>query len=89
MSPPSTNSLQQLENAPALRPPPGVQPNYVNPPSYESKILALECVFLPLMLIAVGVRIFVRSRMTKIWGWDDCKDTIPPNGTYKPRADEA
>lgn len=62
-----------IEDIPALAPPPGVQPNFVNPPSYQHKIIILEGVFVPLMLLAVFVRIFVRARITRMVGWDDCK----------------
>ncbi len=70
-------SLRQasLQTATVLPPPPGVRPNFVDPPSYETAIIALESVFLTLTLVAVGVRIFVRSQVTKIWGWDDCESS--------------
>lgn len=78
MSSSPANSAQQLQNAPALKPPPGVRPNFVNPPSYESTIVALEGVFLALMLIALSVRVYVRTRITKSIGWDDCKRSVYP-----------
>ncbi|ERF77190.1 hypothetical protein EPUS_06470 [Endocarpon pusillum Z07020] len=62
---------QQWQNAPASPPPPGVLSNFVDPPSHKPEIIALEGVFLSLMLMAVAVRIFVRLRVIKMWGWDD------------------
>lgn len=64
---------QQWQNAPASPPPPGVLSNFIDPPSHRPEIIALEGVFLSLMLMAVAVRIFVRLRVIKTWGWDDCK----------------
>jgi hypothetical protein len=69
-------SFQLLKNAPASPPPPGVRSNFLNPPSWETRIIALEGAFLSLMLLAVGVRIFVRTRINKVWGWDDCKSSL-------------
>lgn len=60
-------------NRPAGEPPLGITPNFVDPPSQAPAIIALEAVFLPLMLLAVLVRIFVRARVTRGWGWDDCE----------------
>jgi hypothetical protein len=71
---------QQLQNFPALPPPPGVQPNFVNSPSHEPTITVLDAVSFSLVLVAVGVRIFVRARITKIWGWDDCKSFMASEG---------
>lgn len=65
-------SPAQLLNEPALQPPPGVIPNFADPPSYHASISALEGVFVALMLIAVGVRICVRVKITRVWAWDDC-----------------
>ena len=62
-----------IEDYPALAPPPGVQPNFVNPPSYEHTLIILEGIFVPLMLFVVFIRLFVRAKVTKTWGWDDCK----------------
>ena len=64
---------EQLANLPAASPPPGVRPNFEDPPSYKPSIIALEAVFMTLMGLAVAIRIFVRTRITKAWGWDDCK----------------
>lgn len=33
-------------------------------------------VFVSLSLLAVVVRIYVRFRFTKSWGWDDCESCV-------------
>lgn len=72
-------SPQQLQNEPALPPPPGVLPNFINPPSFSTSVDALEGVFVTLMLIALGIRIYVRTKITRVWGWDDCMRSIYQN----------
>lgn len=62
-----------MESFPALSPPPGVTSNFIDPPSRKLNLIVLESVFVPLMLQAVLVRIYVRGRITKRWEWDDCK----------------
>ena len=62
-----------IQDIPALAPPQGVRPNFVNPPSREHELIILEGIFVPLMLLFVSMRLFVRARITKKWGWDDCK----------------
>lgn len=67
--------MDSLKNVPALKPPPGVQPNFVDPPSFEHTLVTLEAIFCTLMLLAVLVRSYIRTKI-KAWGWDDCK-TLP------------
>ena len=62
-----------LENLPALPPPAGVDSNFINPPSKAHDIYVLEGIFLTLMLLTVAMRIYVRSKVLKEWGWDDCE----------------
>ncbi|KAM0803752.1 hypothetical protein BDR22DRAFT_696860 [Usnea florida] len=64
-------SPQQIQNEPALQPPLGVLPNFVNPPSFQASVDDLEGVFVSFMLVAVAIRIYVRIKITKLWGWDD------------------
>ena len=62
-----------LANLPAAPPPPGIIPNFVDPPTRVPVIVALEAVFITLMLLTVAMRIYVRLRVTKVWGFEDCK----------------
>lgn len=68
-----SNMNSPLREYPALRPPPGVMSNFVNPPSYEQTLTVMEGVLVPLMLLAVLVRLYVRAKITRTWGWDDCE----------------
>jgi hypothetical protein len=46
-------------------------PNYVDPVTRGSALLIVELIFLPLALICVCLRLYVRIRMLrKVW-WDD------------------
>ncbi|MCJ1320752.1 hypothetical protein MMC15_006093 [Xylographa vitiligo] len=60
-----------LDNIPAGLPPPGIIPNLVNPSQQGPTIVALDGIFVALMLVMVLIRIYVRARVVKIWGWDD------------------
>ena len=62
-----------IEDFPALQPPPGVKSNFIDPPSLVPSAIVVESIFLPLMILAVLTRLFVRARITKELGWDDCK----------------
>ena len=67
----STMPTSISPNTPAMTPPPGVIPNFDNPPSQDAAIIALEAVFVPLMVLAVLARAWVRLRIVKIWGLED------------------
>lgn len=60
-----------LEKFPAGTPPPGLKSNLINPISRgpESKIVVF--VMLPLMIIPLLMRLYVRGRIQRSWGGDD------------------
>lgn len=66
-----STSSNPLDHYPAATPPIGVTPNFVDPPSKGRQIEILGGVFTGIMLLAVLVRLIVRTRITKQSGWDD------------------
>jgi len=62
-----------LSQIPSLRPPPGVIPNFKHPPSLADALIAVDVVFLALMLVAVGVRVYTKGFILRSLGWDDCE----------------
>ena len=61
-----------LSEIPALQPPPGVTPNFVNPPTIAPALVTVNAVFLALMIVAVSIRIFSKGVLLRSLGWDDC-----------------
>ena len=61
------------KNLPALPPPKGVDSQFDHPRSLAPSIIAVNATFLPLMIIAVGVRLYTRKFVANALGWDDCK----------------
>ncbi|KAI1406774.1 hypothetical protein F5Y13DRAFT_183920 [Hypoxylon sp. FL1857] len=57
-------------NTPALYPPPGVEPNFVNPHSLQPERIAISAICLALCLIFVGGRIYIRVQL-KMFNLDD------------------
>jgi len=66
-------STMDLSNMPAAMPPPGVIPNFINPPSLKGELLIINVVFTTLMAIFVTIRLVSRGFITKQVGIDDCK----------------
>lgn len=57
-------------------PPPEVlaqwpEPNYVDPEERGPALLIVELTFLPLALICLGLRLYVRLAIVRKTGWDD------------------
>ena len=50
-----------LKEFPALASPLGVRPNFVNPPCFGPAINILGGILLPLAILAVSVRVFIRG----------------------------
>ena len=58
----------------ALPPPPGITPNFADPPSLQGGVIAVLVVALTVTTLCIGLR--VASRLAdrfKNAGWDDCK----------------
>lgn len=60
-----------LDHVPAQKPPEGQTANLVDPPSKAQALTTIDAVFVSLMFLAVLVRVFVRTKLAKVWGWDD------------------
>ncbi|KAI1141802.1 hypothetical protein F5Y05DRAFT_373835 [Hypoxylon sp. FL0543] len=58
-------------NTPALYPPPGIEPNFVNPQSLQPERIAVSAIGLALCIIFVGGRIYIRVHL-KMFNLDDC-----------------
>ncbi len=67
--------MSSFASLPVAPPPPGIISNFIDPPTRVPVIIGLEAVFLTLMLLTVAMRIYVRMRVTKIWGFEDCKQS--------------
>lgn len=62
-----------LQNIPVINPPPGTTSNFVNPKTVAPGLIAINAVFVPLMLISVAIRVYVKGSILRAIGWDDCK----------------
>lgn len=58
---------------PAMAPPAGMVSNFVDPPSCGLKFLVVNCVFLPLAVIALVVRMWTRIYLVRSVSYDDCR----------------
>ncbi|KAI9883234.1 MAG: kinase-regulated stress-responsive transcription factor skn7 [Watsoniomyces obsoletus] len=56
---------------PSMPPPPGVEPNFDNPPSLHHQIIAVATVLPLLAAIFVAVRIYTRAFISRCLWWDD------------------
>jgi hypothetical protein len=60
---------------PALAPPPGVVPNFIDPPTNRSAIFAVFITCLVIMTLAVTIRMYTKILMLKKLAIEDCKST--------------
>ncbi|OCL14895.1 hypothetical protein AOQ84DRAFT_423185 [Glonium stellatum] len=67
--PPMTPEM--LAKTPSMMPPPGVEPNFVDPPSASGWATAVVTLFLALMLLILGMRLYCRFIIVKSVGIDD------------------
>lgn len=56
----------------AMPPPPGIEPNFVDPPSQLNSNIALHAVSLSLVVVSLTMRLYTRLHILKSYlGWDD------------------
>ncbi|KAJ5633330.1 NAD(P)-binding protein [Penicillium lividum] len=69
-------------NTPAEAPPAGEVSNFINPPSQRTAIIVLQTIFLFLTLLAVSVRVWVRTCIIKLWGAEDTTCILAACGAF-------
>lgn len=52
--------------------PPGIEPNYIDPPDHRKQDIILHTVCLTLITCAVLMRTYTRTCISKSFGLDDC-----------------
>lgn len=62
-----------LQTLPAGTPPPGVQSNFVDPPTLVPAVLGVGASFLVLALFCFVIRAWTKLSINKRCSWDDCK----------------
>lgn len=62
-----------LDHTPVVKPPPGVESNFVNPVSHSYQLATVIGVMTALMTLFTAGRVYTRLRITKSFGLDDCK----------------
>lgn len=62
-----------LATIPAAAPPPGVQANFIDPPTRVPVVLGLGSAFLLIALVCYAIRIYAKLAIVKSWKWDDGK----------------
>jgi hypothetical protein len=58
---------------PALAPPPGVVPNFVDPPTNRTAIFGVFVTCLVIMTLAVAIRMYTKIFMLKKLAVEDCE----------------
>ena len=65
--------IPNYANVPALAPPPGVVPNFHNPPSRAGEMRIGMGLCIGINSVLVALRFYVKFAITHTPGWDDCK----------------
>ena len=65
--------VQKYMETPAGKPPRGVKPNFENPPSLKSVLIAVTAVGQVLSTLFVMMRIYTRHFVLRRLWWDDCQ----------------
>ena len=73
------NSSYDLSQVPALEPPLGVIPNFVNPYTRGPMLLALIAVAIGIMYLFVTARLYAKFYVLKRLTWEDCESSESPD----------
>lgn len=69
--------LHTRQNAPPTAAPPGVVVNYANPVSIGDRVVVSNIVLGLLAFLFVAVRLLIKWRILRTWGWEDGKIQQP------------
>lgn len=61
------------ENVGVIPPPPGVSPNFIDPPSLQHVVLITNIIFIFVSALFVTLRLYTTGIITRSVGIDDCK----------------
>lgn len=74
--------LQKLLNGPAMAPPPGITPNFVNPPNLEKEFYIDLILCLTISVLAVCMRMWTKARVMRKVQIEDCKSMPPADALF-------
>lgn len=60
-----------MENYPAVPPPPGVTPNFVDPETRAPVVIVFSAISLGLMWPVLATRTYTKVWILRSFGWDD------------------
>lgn len=69
--------LQKALDGPAMAPPPGIIPNYVDPPNLEKEFYIDLILCLTISVLVVSMRMWTKARLVRKVQIEDCKK-LPP-----------
>ena len=62
----------KVEIEPGMKPPGGVEPNFIDPPTQQRLIIAVAVLAISLSTIFVSLRVYTRRFVNRRLWWDDC-----------------
>lgn len=74
--------LQKLLNGPGMAPPPGVKPNFVNPPNLEKEFYIDLILCLTISVLVVAMRMWTKVRVMRKVMIEDCKRNWLPRAFF-------
>lgn len=72
----SSSVLQEILDGPSLMPPPGVQPNFVNPSNINTACFVILTIALFGTTFAICVRMYTNWFILRSFNWEDCKRNL-------------
>lgn len=67
----------KLEELPGMKPPSGVIPNLLNPPTMQNVNLLCQITCLSVSTICVVIRMYTKIVIDRSPGWEDCTPEYP------------
>ena len=67
------DDYSKIANLPAVTPPPGVVPNFNNPPSRAHDMYIGLGICLAVSTFFLALRMYAKYTVTHSFGWDDCE----------------
>lgn len=66
-------SVHEILDGPALQPPPGIHPNFVNPEDLHIAIVVTLVLCVSISTLVFWMRVYTKLYIIHRTGWEDCK----------------
>ena len=73
----SQAEMQRKLDGPALAPPPGVRPDFINPANFQDVAMGILALSISISTVGIWIRMYTKLYIFRETRWEDCNSSYP------------